>query len=218
MASLIHTTDRIEKLNGNNYRSWKLNMKMLLVQCELWKHVAGEASAPIDKNNAERFNRKEKKALAAIALNVEAEQQIHILDCETAYEARGALKKVFEPKSRPRILHLRKQMVSIKLEADENMTSYLGRIKICSDGLKDAGYKIKDDDIAYTMLSGLPDSYEGIVMTQVRKENNERDRRCWSTERSVWSPTKPRKRLINHQNAEKTKERALNLIKRGILR
>lgn len=115
---------------------------MLLVQRELWEHVAGEAIEPTDEDNAEQFNRKKEKALAAIALSVEAEQQVHILDCETAYEAWEALKKVFEPKSKPRILQLRKQMVSLKLEADEDMTSYLGRIKICSDGLKEAGYEI----------------------------------------------------------------------------
>lgn len=165
MASAIQSIDRIDKLNGNNYRSWKFNMKMALVQRELWQHATGEAVRPAeDVDEIERFNRKQEKALAAIALSVDADQQVHILDCETASDAWEALKKVFEPKSRPRILQLKKQMVSIQLETDETMTSYLGRIRTCSDSLKEAGHEVKDDDLAYSMLSGLPDSYEGIIM------------------------------------------------------
>lgn len=166
MTSTTQLIDRFDKLNSNNYRSWKFNMKMALVQRELWKHVTGEAIRPVDdEDEIDRFNRKEEKALAAIALSVESEQQGHIIDCETASDAWEMLKRVFEPKSRPRILQLKKQMVSIQLEAEESMTSYLGRIKTCSDSLKEAGCEIKDEDLAYTMLSGLPDSYEGIVMT-----------------------------------------------------
>jgi len=166
MASAMQLSDRIDKLNSNNYRSWKFNMKMALIQRELWKHVTGEAIRPTDnENEVDRYNRTEEKALAAIALSVEPEQQGHIIDCKTASDAWEALKRVFEPKSRPRILQLKKQMVSIQLESEESMTSYLGRIKTCSDSLKEAGHEIKDDDLAYAMLSGLPDSYEGIVMT-----------------------------------------------------
>lgn len=44
----------------------------------LWKHITGEAIRPVDDDDEiERFNRKEEKALAAIALSVEPEQQGH---------------------------------------------------------------------------------------------------------------------------------------------
>lgn len=173
MASLTQSVDRIDKLNGGNYRSWKFNMKMALIQRELWQHVTGEASRPEEgEAEIERFNRKEEKALAAIALSVEPEQQGHIIDSKTAADAWEALKKVFEPKSRPRILQLKKQMVSIQLEPEETMTSYLERIRTCSDSLKEAGYEIKDDDLAYAMLSGLPDSYEGIIMALANLEDS----------------------------------------------
>lgn len=119
--------------------------------------MAGEATLA-EEGEEEQFNRKEEKALAVIALSVEPEQQVHILDCEAAFDAWEVLRKVFEPKWRPQILYLRKQMVSIKLEPDETTTAYLERIITCSDSLKEAGYEIKDDDLAYTMLSGLPNS------------------------------------------------------------
>jgi len=64
-------------------------------------------------------------------------------------------------------------MVSIQLEPEETiMTSYLERIRACSDSLKKAGYEIKDDDLAYAMLSGLPNSYESIIMTLANLEDS----------------------------------------------
>lgn len=88
----------------------------------------GEAAEPIENNEAKAiFRCKEDKALATTALSIEPQHKIHITDCTKASEAWDALTKVFEPKSRPRILQLKKQMVSIKLDHDETMMSYLGR-------------------------------------------------------------------------------------------
>lgn len=55
-------------------------------------------------------------------------------------------------------------MLSIKLESNETMNSYLTRLKTCSDSLKEVGYEFRDNDLAYAMLSGLPDGYDGIIM------------------------------------------------------
>ncbi|UYV79556.1 hypothetical protein LAZ67_17003106 [Cordylochernes scorpioides] len=41
---------------------------------------------------------------------------------------------------------------------------YLSRLKTCSDHLREAGCEVKDEDLAYSMLAGLPDSYDGIIM------------------------------------------------------
>lgn len=114
-------------------------MKMTLVQRELWQHVTGEAITPDNRipEAEERFKNKEHKALATIALSVEPEHQIHILDCEKASDAWEALQKVFESKSRARILQLKKQMLTIKLKPNETMNSYLARLKTCSDSLKE---------------------------------------------------------------------------------
>lgn len=56
-------------------------------------------------------------------------------------------------------------MLTIKLRPNETMNSYLARLKTCSDSLKEVGYEHKDEDLAYTMLAGLPDEYDGIIMT-----------------------------------------------------
>ncbi|UYV70290.1 K02A2.6-like, partial [Cordylochernes scorpioides] len=156
----------VEKLTGSNYRSWKFNMKMLLIERGLWECVInGETiDADEDQRKYEKTKIKQEKALATIALSISTEQQIHVIDCKTASEAWTTLEQIFEPKSRARILQLKKQFVNIKFIEEENMVNYLSRLKTCSDHLREAGCEVKDEDLAYSMIAGLPDSYDGIIM------------------------------------------------------
>ncbi|UYV68970.1 hypothetical protein LAZ67_6001864 [Cordylochernes scorpioides] len=156
----------VEKLTGSNYRSWKFNMKMLLIERGLWECVINEETidADEDQRKYEKTKIKQEKALATIALSISTEQQIHVIDCKTASEAWTTLEQIFEPKSRAQILQLKKQFVNIKFIEEENMINYLSRLKTCSDHLREAGCEVKDEDLAYSMLAGLPDSYDEIIM------------------------------------------------------
>ncbi|UYV69877.1 hypothetical protein LAZ67_7001058 [Cordylochernes scorpioides] len=117
-----------------------------------------------DTQDAQLKAQKE-RALAVIALSINTEHQIHIIDCSSPQDAWKNLEQVFEPKSRSRILQLKKQFVNIKLQTGESMLDYLNRLKICMDHLKEAGAEVDDQDIAYSMLSGLPDSFDTLVMS-----------------------------------------------------
>ncbi|UYV80953.1 K02A2.6-like, partial [Cordylochernes scorpioides] len=168
-STMINTP--LEKLNDQNYRSWKYNTKMMLIERELWKYVT--EPAPDEEASRTIFNMKQEKALAMLALTISPSQQIHIMDCTTAREAWDTLEQVYEPKSRSRILQLKKQFISIRFEEQETMTNYLGRLKICSDHLREAGAEMQDQDLAYSMLAGLPESYDGIIMTFSNVEDKE---------------------------------------------
>ncbi|UYV66657.1 hypothetical protein LAZ67_4002469 [Cordylochernes scorpioides] len=156
-----------------NYRSWKYkkNTKMMLIGRELWKYVT--EPEPDEEASRTIFNMKQEKALAMIALTISPSQQIHIMDCTTAREAWNTLEQVYEPKSRSRILQLKKQFISIRFEEQKTMTNYLGRLKICSDHLREAGAEMQDQDLAHSMLAGLPESYDGIIMTFSNVEDKE---------------------------------------------
>ncbi|UYV69585.1 hypothetical protein LAZ67_6004026 [Cordylochernes scorpioides] len=131
-STLINTP--LEKLNDQNYRSWKYNTKMMLIEGELWKCVT--EPAPDEEASRTIFNMKQEKALAMIALTISPSQQIHIMDCTTAREACDTLEQVYEPKSRSRILQLKKQFISIRFEEQETMTNYLGRLEDLFGSLK----------------------------------------------------------------------------------
>lgn len=69
-------------------------------------------------------------------------------------------------------MQLKRQFVRIRLKEDENMESYLNRLKIYSDYLREAGAEIKDEDLAYGMLFGLPETYDALTMTLVSLEDD----------------------------------------------
>lgn len=78
MAS-INTFDRVDRLNSDNYRTWKFAMKMLLIQRELWDYVNGTVTLQADATAEQKVRHKSKdeKALSTIALSIEADQQVH---------------------------------------------------------------------------------------------------------------------------------------------
>ncbi|UYV71336.1 hypothetical protein LAZ67_8002677 [Cordylochernes scorpioides] len=160
MAAVSAITAAVEKLNGQNYRSWKYNIKILLIEKGLWDVMFKDE----DTQDAQLKAQKD-KALAVIALSINTEHQIHIIDFSSPQDAWKNLEQVFEPKSRSRILQLKKQFVNIKLQTGESMLDYLNRLKICTDHLKEAGAEVDDQDIAYSMLSGLSDSFDTLVMS-----------------------------------------------------
>ena len=164
---------KIDRLNGENYRTWKFAARMYLIQTDLWPYVNGDAVVKPEATPEEKRQHKNKmeKALAAIALAVEADQQVHIVDCNTAAEAWNILEQVYEPKSRQRIMQIKREFVRIRLKEGETMASYLSRMKIIAGYLHDAGSEMKDEDLAYAMLSGLPDSYDALTMSLTNLED-----------------------------------------------
>nr|XP_012150565.1 PREDICTED: uncharacterized protein LOC100882346 isoform X5 [Megachile rotundata] len=158
---------KITKLSDANYQTWKTEISWYLRGKGLLDHVLTEIKLPQNPTNdevrAHQIN--ENKAFAAIGLNIEGDQQIHIEDCATAHEAWEALKQVHQPKSRVRVLHLKKEFYHIKMRDNENMSSYMSRVKAAARDLREANVEVKDEDVAYVMLSGLPDCYENINMS-----------------------------------------------------
>ncbi|UYV64557.1 hypothetical protein LAZ67_3001178 [Cordylochernes scorpioides] len=114
MAAISATTTAVEKLNGQNYRLWKYNIKMLLIEKGLWDVMFKDE----DTQDAQLKSQKD-RALAVIALSINTEHQIHIIDCTSPQDAWKNLEQVFEPKSRSRILQLKKQFVNIKLQTED---------------------------------------------------------------------------------------------------
>src|SRR5277367_5022654 len=173
MASLGPTT--ITKLTHGNYSEWKFAMKLLLINRELWGIVSGvtpipeEAASEAEKT---RYELRQDKALSTIGLGVSTDLHHLIVDSKDAKEAWETLKTAFEPKSRVRILQLKRSLVNIRLQEAESMQDYLGRVTTVVRDLKEADAEVKDSDVAYTMMAGLPESYDGVVMQFNAVEDN----------------------------------------------
>ena len=89
---------KIEKLNGSNYQSWKFNVKLVLMQKELFGIIDGTDIAPRE-DDTDAIKRKWKirsdKAYSLIALSLETSLQIHVVGTTYAKEAWDIIEKQY---------------------------------------------------------------------------------------------------------------------------
>ena len=73
-------TFKMEKLTGDNYHSWKFNMKMYLIGKDLWEIVQGVETTSEEASQEEirKFKKRENLALASICLSLGTSLQIYV--------------------------------------------------------------------------------------------------------------------------------------------
>ena len=92
---------KTEKLTGENYHSWKFQMKMYLISKDLWEIETG--TEVLDKTASAQeqqiFKKRENQALACVCLSVATNFQIYVRSAKTSKEAWDNLASHFEEKS-----------------------------------------------------------------------------------------------------------------------
>ena len=141
----------IEPLNVENYATWSLKMRFLLIKLDLWKLVTGE------KEDAEL----DEKALATIGLNV-ADHHLHNLSGKgmTSKQAWESLEKQYKAKSTARVMQLKTELQMLKKGAAEPLAIYVARAKTIWQDLKAAGNETSSADVVLNVLGGLPREYD----------------------------------------------------------
>ena len=154
-----------EKFCGTGYFAWKFNIKMALIQQEVWsciekkKIVTKSAAKDEDEIEAER---KEKLAYTFIMLPLSREVQAVVRRCNTAKETWDLLEVKYGGKDVQDRMYLRQKLRDLKLKPSESMMNYLARVQDCVDQLKAAGGELADEEIVLTLLNSLPKKYEVV--------------------------------------------------------
>ena len=87
----------------------------------------------------------------------------HIRDCKTSKETWEVLKDLYETTNSNRILFLEINLLSMKMETNETITTYVSRIKDLVDQLSAIGDKVSDTDMVTIALKGLIKDYQYFV-------------------------------------------------------
>src|SRR5436190_11577391 len=171
MSSEISSVfERIEPLNGTNYRSWSFSLKMLLIAKDLWEVIDSESVRPPDdkKTTQASWDKKDKSVFATIALAMKPSEQEHIHGCKTARKAWERLQEVYQGKGMHRLLSLMKELAhaSLPLGRDKVMREYIRGVMQTADEIAEIGidYKLKDPIVMAFILNGLPDQYRYLVV------------------------------------------------------
>ena len=89
MATAEDMGFKVEKLSGENYHSWKFQMKTYLIGKDLWEIVSGTETLSAEATAAEqsKFRKRENMALASVCLSIATNLQIYVRSAATAKEA-----------------------------------------------------------------------------------------------------------------------------------
>ncbi|MCU1500499.1 MAG: uncharacterized protein JWM47_4452, partial [Acidimicrobiales bacterium] len=153
----------ITKLTGSdNYRTWAKDIEMVLLRMNCWEVTSEEP--PEEENRTATWIKKNNWARSEIHLACTPEQQEIILDATTAYEQFQLLKNTHATKSELKTRRLWKEFNGTTM-GDKPVSTFVKRVKKVVSELRSYGEKVKDEDIAYTMLMGLPEKYSSLVIT-----------------------------------------------------
>lgn len=156
------------KLDGSNYINWKFKLQTLLEGYNTYSIVIGDEGKSTVANGgtnatAQEWKKRELEAKVLLKLSVKECIIPHIQDCKTANEIWTTPKDMYEIKNTSRTLFLKKKILSIKMEENESVSSFLSQIKEVKDKLSDIGQTVANDDLVTITMNGMTDDYQMFI-------------------------------------------------------
>jgi Reverse transcriptase (RNA-dependent DNA polymerase)/gag-polypeptide of LTR copia-type/GAG-pre-integrase domain len=159
------------KLGENNYHSWVIKMKALLMSKKLWLHVKGAISKPPnDAVGFQDFTLNSYAASGLILLNIEESQYTHVEGMEEDPSKMWITLEGIHIQKRPNTRFMAySNLLSITKQPDESLPSVTTRVE---QALKDVKTlcpkdytldKLYDDLSCMAMIRSLPADYSSFV-------------------------------------------------------
>ena len=140
---------QIEKLNNNNFSSWKYKVQMILKCRKLWKYVDGSVVDLTPAKDAEA----DQEAHSQIVLTISDQLVGHVRGAKSACEAWKQICSVFEQKGLSSQIFLYRKLLKVKFNESGTMQSHISNIRELSDQLESIGNPVKDKELAIILLS-----------------------------------------------------------------
>ena len=157
---------KIEPLNGQNYSTWKYNIKLVLMERGLWGFVSGTEEQPGEDATAQVINAyrlKSDKAYSLIALSVNKNIQVHISTTTDPLKAWEILQKPFEFVSITQIVRLTRRFYAATMKEDGDLMEHITYMTSLAEQLREMKEEISDKKFAIVILGSLPESYENFI-------------------------------------------------------
>ena len=178
---------KIEKLDGDNYNSWKFNMKLLLMSNDLYGFIDGSEVAPVptDTDKMEKeiklYKSRSQKAFSTIALSIDKQLQVHVRNTLCPKTAWNSLKSHFEFVSVTQIVRVWRSFFAATMKESTDLVDHITYMTEMAEQLREVKEEIDSKKFAVVLLGSLPDSYDNF-MTSL----NARD-----AENLTWEQIKP---------------------------
>ena len=156
---------RMDKLNGDNYHTWKFQMKMYLIGKDLWDIVEGtEVLADgVPDVEQKKFKKRMNLALSYVCLSVCTSLQIYIRSSKTANEVWENLSNHYEEKTLSRKIFFRRKLYSTRMEKGTKMVDHVNTLKTIAEHLEALDDAVLDKDLVMILISSLPNEYNNLI-------------------------------------------------------
>jgi hypothetical protein len=165
----------IDKFHEKMFNLWKFKIEMLSASMDFWDIIDGSEEAPpsnADPKVKKKYERRVRKAMFVIGLNLADNQLAHIKSCGST-EAWKTLCNIHETKSLSNILFIRRKFFTCKMQEGEDVLDHINHVKALADQLACMEVPLRDEDTVMTLLESLPPSYEYLITALETKTREE---------------------------------------------
>lgn len=157
MAASNSFLANVPKLKGReNYDEWAFAAENLLILEGMAKCIKHESALSEAAEDA--------KAKAKLILTIDPSLYVHIKGATTTRSLWLKLKSMFDDSGFSRRISLLRNLISIRLDNCDSMTSYVTQIIETAQKLQGTGFSVNDEWIGCLMLAGLPEKYFPMIM------------------------------------------------------
>lgn len=162
---MSYSAVKIEPLGKDNFDTWKIQIKALLIKNDAWKYVNGTKKKPEDGSNADAiatWETNDAKATSDLILAISTPELRQVKNCETSNEIWKKLHNVYESKGPARKANLLKSLILLKMKNGDDMRDHLRNFFEIVDKLEEMEMKVDEDMITILLLYSVPDEYESF--------------------------------------------------------
>jgi hypothetical protein len=143
----------------------------LLEGYNAWEIVSGIEAKPVaPATSIQDWEKRETKAKVLLRMSMKDIIIPHIRECKTSSETWETLKGLYETINTNRVIFLKRKLLSIKMEENENIIDYLSRIKDLKDKLGNIGEEVSSSDLVTVTLNGMLHEYQVFITSLVARE------------------------------------------------
>lgn len=154
---------QIECLGKDNYDTWCLHARALLIKTDGWQYASGATAKPDDDSTAaaiRAWNTGDQKALADLILAISAPELKQVKNCKSSRELWLKLEEIYQSKGPARKATMLKKLTRTKMKEGDDVREHIAAFFDVKDKLDEMGVNINDDLLSIMLLDSLPEAFE----------------------------------------------------------
>lgn len=164
---------RVDKLQRENFHSWKTQIQLLLSLRELDDYIDDD---PPGRNSEDwkELNKGDRKEKAIIGISLSTENLENVSGAVTAKETWKSILDIFQQHTLLNSLAARRNFYTATMVEDEKILPFINRIRQLSSTLKSMSVEISDKELAMTILNGFPGHFDShiVALDELGNEND----------------------------------------------